>query len=403
EQDRIRKQELKKQLEELSGVKGIDINEIDPEELDSNRLRAMKLAQLEKEKNELNDRIRITAKRIDHLERAFRREELKHIPEDYEKQKQHDMEVYELQKEETLKEAQLKHKADVALKHRLSRLVPVFTEFRDGLNEKRHEEFEKRRKAAERELEAKKKQRIKEVVERRRREKAEREEEECRKAEEEERIRREEEERVAREEEQRRVMAERKAQREEERKKLDEIAAKQKQREEEAEARRAARKAGIPAGPEPTRAEPTRAEPIAERGERTAPKLNLAPRAGTGGGSWRERQAAKEAAGETAPAPVATTGAPAAAKEEPAVLPRKTGGYVPPAMRQGGAPVRSEAPPPATEKYVPRRMREGGAGAGAPPPSRPSAPPAAAASERTEESKASGGKWVPAWKRREQQ
>ncbi|KAF3399384.1 Eukaryotic translation initiation factor 3 subunit A [Talaromyces pinophilus] len=404
EQDRIRKQELKKQLEELSGVKGIDINEIDPEELDSNRLRAMKLAQLEKEKNELNDRIRVTAKRIDHLERAFRREELKHIPEDYEKQKQHDLDIYERQKEETLKEAQLKHKADVALKHRLSRLVPVFTEFRDGLNEKRHEEFEKRRKAAERELEAKKKQRIKEVLERRRREKAEREEEERRKQEEEERIRREEEERVAREEEQRRVMAERKAQREEERKKLDEIAAKQKQREEEAEARRAARKAGVTAAPEPTRA----AEPIAERGERTAPRLNLAPRTGTGGGSWRERLAAKEAAGETAPAPTpapAAAAAAAAAKEEPAALPRKTGGYVPPALRQGGAPVRSEAPPPASEKYVPRRAREGGAGTGAAPPaSRLSAPPAAAAAgERTEESKASGGKWVPAWKKREQQ
>lgn len=418
EQDRIRKQELKKQLEELSGVKGIDINEIDPEELDSNRLRAMKLAQLEKEKNELNDRIRITAKRIDHLERAFRREELKHIPEDYERQKQHDMEVYERQKEETLKEAQLKHKADVALKHRLSRLVPVFSEFRDSLNEKRHEEFEKRRKAAERELEAKKKQRIKEVMERRRREKAEREEEERRKQEEEERIRREEEERVAREEEQRRIMAERKAQREEERKyvtcvlssapdsllinhhnrKLDEIAAKQKQREEEAEARRAARKAGVPAAPEPTRAEPT-----AERSERTAPRLNLAPRTGTGGASWRERLAAKEAAGESAaPTPAAApaaAAASAAAKEEPAALPRKTGGYVPPAMRQGGAPARSEAPPPATEKYVPRMRREGGA----PPSSRPSAPPAAAASERTEEGKASGGKWVPAWKRREQQ
>lgn len=420
EQDRIRKQELKKQLEELSGVKGIDINEIDPEELDSNRLRAMKLAQLEKEKNELNDRIRITAKRIDHLERAFRREELKHIPEDYEKQKQHDMEVYELQKEETLKEAQLKHKADVALKHRLSRLVPVFTEFRDGLNEKRHEEFEKRRKAAERELEAKKKQRIKEVVERRRREKAEREEEERRRQEEEERVRREEEERVAREEEQRRVMAERKAQREEERKyviyilsnasdpllinnpyrKLDEIAAKQKQREEEAEARRAARKAGVPAAPEPTRAEP--AAERAERGERTAPRLNLAPRTGASGGSWRERLAAKEAAGETAaPAAPATPAAPAPAKEEPAAaLPRKTGGYVPPAMRQGGAPApRSAAPPAAGEKYVPRHMREGGA----PPASRPSAPPAVAASERSEESKPAGGKWVPSWKKRDQQ
>lgn len=219
EQDRIRQQELKKQLEELkTGVKGIDISELDLNELDANRLRAMKLAQLEKEKNELNDRIRTTAKRIDHLERAFRREELKHIPEDYEKQKQRDMEIYETTKAEALKEAEDKHKEAVALKHRLSRLVPQFNSFRKEVSEKRHEEFEKRRKAAERDFEAKKKQRIKEVQERRRRERAEREEEERRRKEEEERIRREEEERTAKEEERRRVLAEEKAKREEERK-----------------------------------------------------------------------------------------------------------------------------------------------------------------------------------------
>lgn len=219
EQDRIRQQELKKQLEELkTGVKGIDISELDLNELDANRLRAMKLAQLEKEKNELNDRIRTTAKRIDHLERAFRREELKHVPEDYEKQKQRDMEIYEATKAEALKEAEDKHKEAVALKHRLSRLVPQFNSFRKEVSEKRHEEFEKRRKAAERDFEAKKMQRIKEVQERRRRERAEREEEERRRKEEEERIRREEEERTAKEEERRRVLAEEKAKREEERK-----------------------------------------------------------------------------------------------------------------------------------------------------------------------------------------
>ncbi|KAF4250162.1 hypothetical protein CNMCM8812_007644 [Aspergillus fumigatus] len=242
EQERIRQQELKKQLEELkSGVKGIDISEIDLEDLDANRLRAIKLAQLEKEKNELNERIRTTAKRIDHLERAFRREELKHIPEDYEAQKKRDMELYEAIKAETLKEAEEKHKEAVALKHRLSRLVPVFSSFRKEVSEKRHEEFEKRRKAAEREFEAKKKQRIKEVQERRRRERAEREAEERRRKEEEERAKREEEERIAKEEERRRILAEEKAKREEERKRLDEIAQRQKQREEEAEARRAAR------------------------------------------------------------------------------------------------------------------------------------------------------------------
>lgn len=218
EQDRIRAEELKKQLEELkTGVKGLDISEFDTEELDANRLRAIKLAHLEKEKNELNDRVRTTAKRIDHLERAFRREEAKHVPADYEAQKKHDLELYEAQKAETLKEGKQKHAEAVALKHRLGRLVPQFSSFRKELSEKRHEEFEKRRKAAEREFEAKKKQRVKEVQERRRREKQEREEEERRRKEEEERTAREEEERVAREEERRRALAEEKAKREEER------------------------------------------------------------------------------------------------------------------------------------------------------------------------------------------
>ncbi|KAF7131452.1 hypothetical protein CNMCM5793_004677 [Aspergillus hiratsukae] len=272
EQNRIRQQELKKQLEELkSGVKGIDISEIDLEDMDANRLRAIKLAQLEKEKNELNDRIRTTAKRIDHLERAFRREELKHIPEDYEAQKKSDMELYEAMKAETLKEAEEKHKEAVAIKHRLSRLVPVFSSFRKEVSEKRHEEFEKRRKAAEREFEAKKKQRVKEVQERRRRERAEREAEERRRQEEEERAKREEEERIAKEEERRRALAEEKAKREEERKRLDEIALRQKQREEEAEARRAARKTGLA---EP----PTRAAEPERPTERTAPRLPIASR-----------------------------------------------------------------------------------------------------------------------------
>ncbi|KAJ5688643.1 hypothetical protein N7462_003035 [Penicillium macrosclerotiorum] len=372
EQDRIRQEELKKQIEELkTGVKGIDISELDVEDLDANRLRAIKLAQLEKEKNELNDRVRTTAKRIDHLERAFRREELKHIPADYEAQKKHDMELYEQQKAETLKEAKQKHSEAVALKHRLSRLVPQFTSFRKDLSEKRHEEFEKRRKAAEREFEAKKKQRIKEVQDRRRREKQEREEEERRRKEEEERMQREEEERVAREEERRRALAEEKAKREEERSKLDEIAIRQKQREDEAEARRSARRFGGPTSAEPT--------------ERTAPRLNLASR--TGGSSWRDRMAAKEATGEPAPEPSREP-----VREEPA--PRRAGGgYVPPHLR--GAASSGSAPPPRengpSDRFVPRHLRD-------PSSSTPAAPPA----DKPEESKPStGGKWVPRWKQQQ--
>ncbi|ODM24050.1 Eukaryotic translation initiation factor 3 subunit A [Aspergillus cristatus] len=368
EQERIRQQELKKQIDELkTGVKGIDLSEIDLQDLDANRLRAMKLAQLEKEKNELNGKVRTIGKRIDHLERAFRREELKHISEDYEAQKKRDLELYEAVKAETLQEAELKHKEAVALKHRLSRLVPHFSSFRKEVSEKRHEEFEKRRKGAEREFEAKKNQRIKEVRERRRRERLEREAAERQQKEEEERIAREEEERTAKEEERRRRLAEEKAKREEERKRLDETAARQRQREEEAEARRALRRTE-PAAP---------AEP--ERSER--PRLNLAPRTG-GGPSWRERQAAKEAAGgSAAPAP-----APAAEQPKEDVPPlRKTGGYVPPHLRGAAAPA---APPsngaqPERERYVPRRAEA---------PARP---------QPSDESKPSTQKWTPRWRQQQ--
>ncbi|KAF9886826.1 eukaryotic translation initiation factor 3 subunit A [Aspergillus nanangensis] len=377
EQERIRQQELKKQLEELkSGVKGIDLTDIDLEDMDANRLRAMKLAHLEKEKNELSDRVRVTAKRIDHLERAFRREEVKHIPEDYEQQKKADLEMYDAQKAEDLKEAELKHKEAVALKHRLSRLVPQFNSFRKDVSEKRHEEFERRRKAAEREFETKKNQRVKEVRERRRREKLEREEAERQRQEEEERLQREEEERVARDEERRRVMAEEKAKREEERQRLDEQAAKQKQREAEIEARLASKKSGF----EPTpRAEPT--------SERSAPRLNLAPRTG-GAPSWRERQATKDTSGDAEPA------APAVAPKEEAAPARRTGsGYVPPHLRAGAGAAPSAAPSngAAPERYVPRQARE--SSSSAQPPSRTETP----ASEGS-----TGGKWVPRWKQQGQ-
>jgi translation initiation factor 3 subunit A len=406
EQDRIRQEELKKQIEELkTGVKGIDISELDLDELDANRLRAMKLAQLEKEKNELNDRIRTTAKRIDHLERAFRREELKHISDDYEAQKKVDRELYDKQNALALQESKEKHAEAVALKHRLGRLVPHFSNFRKEVSEKRHEEFEKRRKAAEREYEAKKKQRVKEVQERRRLEKQQREEEERNRLEEEERAAREEQERIAREEERRRVMAEEKAKRDEERsfvipepkitsyygtnlaiRKMDEIAIKQRQREEEAEARLAARKGGF-----------------GDSSER--PRINIAPRTGAPPSTWRERQAAKEAGG--APAESAPT------REEPAPARKIGGGYVPPHLRAGASASSGSAPPPPapreapTERWAPREPRESAPREApterwAPRQPRESSSQSPAPSSKPEESKpAAGGKWVPKWKQQQ--
>ena len=41
------------------------------------------------------DRLQATAKRMDHLARAFRREELHHLSADYDKQREHDKRIHE--------------------------------------------------------------------------------------------------------------------------------------------------------------------------------------------------------------------------------------------------------------------------------------------------------------------
>lgn len=217
EQDRIRRENNEKELSDLV-KKGINIGDVDVKDLDSNQLRLLRISQLEKEKNDLFKNLRVTGKRIDHLERAFRKEEIKLLPRDYDAQRERDLAAYDKSKAETLRESERKHKEDVAIKHRLSRLLPVYEQFHHDLKDRRHDEFEKRRKAADREYQNAVDKRKREIRERKAREQREIEEAERRAQEEQERIAKEEEERVAREEERKRALAETKAKREAERK-----------------------------------------------------------------------------------------------------------------------------------------------------------------------------------------
>ena len=341
EQDRIRRENYENEIKDLV-AKGIKLGDVDLNDLDSNRIRLIRISQLEKEKNDLNKNLKVTSKRIDHLERAFRKEEVKLLPKDYEAQRQRDFEAYEEKKAETLKESKRKHEEDVALKHRLSRLLPTYETFTRDLRERRKDEFEKRRKQAEREYNQAVEKRKREVRERKAREQAEREAAERREREEEERIEREAAEKAAAEEEKKRQLAEAKAKRDAERRyildfaylhqrlltkiarELDEKAAIQRKREEEAEAKMAAKKSGgrIPERP----AAPSMATRT-DSNERPSgpPRLALSGNKPT----WREREAQRLASGSS-PAPPAAPPSDIATTE--AQLPRKTG-YVPPALR----------------------------------------------------------------------
>lgn len=283
ELDRVRKEELKKQIADLKiGPKAINIDLDNLENFDSNDIRAMKLAQLEREKNDASEKMRITGKRIDHLERAFRQEEAKKLPEDYAAQRERDMEAYKKAKAQTLKEAEAKHKEAVALKHRLTRIVGFYEDFRKSVQEKRHDEFEKRRRDAEKELQKQMDHRRKTFRDNKLREKREREERERQLREEEERAAQEAEEKAAADERRKEEFAQIKAQREKERQEAMEMAALQERRAEEAAKRRAEAKTPGSANI-PIRSTQTDTSDI---GERRTPL----PLAGAKTGGWREKE-----------------------------------------------------------------------------------------------------------------
>ncbi|KAM0343260.1 hypothetical protein ACHAPU_008710 [Fusarium lateritium] len=380
ERDRVRKEELKKQIAELNiGDKSLDVDLDDLDNLDSNRLRAMKLAQLEREKNDVNERLRITGKRLDHLERAFRQEEAKKLSDDYAKQVEEDRKIYDAVKAQKLKDAEVKHKESVELKHRLSRLVPQYEEFRDSLHERRRDEFEKRRRDAERELEKQITQRKKEVRDRRLREKREREQKELELQQAEEAAAREKEEQRVREDARKEELAKLKEQREKDRQETFEKAALQQRREEEALARRKAEKtqpsSGLSRAPERTDSSegrrpvfgagkwrereagresgdappPSRAPPPERSDSNDRPSTGGPPRLALSGGkpSWRDREAAKQPGGSGADA---ESSAP-----PPRFAPR---GGAPPMDRSGsgtGGDDRKQSPAPSGESQPPAR------------------------------------------------
>jgi len=185
--------------------------------MDTESLRRLQVIQLDKERGELHEKLRVTGKRIDHFERALRREEIPLLNDDYEAQLAQESRVYEHSRQQKLVLAAARHKESINLKKRLQRILPDYQDYRSTVKEKRFEEFENRQKEAHNALEAEKARRLSayrkyQEEELRKREEKLREEELER-----ERLRKEEEERMAREEAARQAEAEKTRLREEKR------------------------------------------------------------------------------------------------------------------------------------------------------------------------------------------
>lgn len=231
EADAIRVEEARKLADELKAKGALKVDVDDLEGLDTSKLREIQLQQLEKETRDLNEKLRITCKRIDYLERAYRKEELPLLKQKAIDQVISDKLFHEKARKLQLEASRAKHDRMIALKHRLQRLYPDYTIYRNMFLEKCRKEFDQQCKIANEALE-------KEKEERRIAYKLKKQEEEKQRIEEEERKRKEEEEleRIRKEKLRlKTIEEENRTRKEEELRKLNEIAEKQKQKELEVE------------------------------------------------------------------------------------------------------------------------------------------------------------------------
>lgn len=342
------------------------------ENLNTDDLMKLQVEQLEKEKKDLNQRLRIVAKRVDHIERAYRKEERPLLGQDYEEQQANDRATFESLQKSRIEGSRISHQHDVETKKRLSRMMDEYQSRRATIIAKKGDEYARRQAAAARKIEEEKAKRRKAVLQEREQERLrieeeerirrDREEEEARleagmyliesvlydstnmsfteRIAEEQRLREEEEAvlaaaEAAKREVEAKAVAMRK-QREEERAAAAEAARLQRQREEEAEKRREQRKADeraaarnpvasrVANGEAPAawrRTSPANtAASTPPRTQTATPPRSESPMfrpsvAGGGGGSaWRDREARKTASGVATTAPLRPA--------SPAVTPR---------------------------------------------------------------------------------
>jgi translation initiation factor 3 subunit A len=176
--------------------------------MDTDTLRRLQVIQLDKERGELHEKLRVTGKRIDHFERALRREEIPLLNKDYDAQLAQEFRLYDQNRQQKLVLAATRHKESINLKRRLQRVLPDYQAYRTTIAEKKSEEFQDRQNEAQNELEAEKARRRSAYHKHQEEQRREKEEKEMQEQLERERRHKEEEEAIAKEEAERKEAAE---------------------------------------------------------------------------------------------------------------------------------------------------------------------------------------------------
>lgn len=167
EHEQIKKKTVRERLEQIKktelGAKAFkDIDIEDLEELDPDFIMAKQVEQLEKEKKELQERLKNQEKKIDYFERAKRLEEIPLIKKAYEEQRVKDMELWELQEEERISNMKVEREKALEHKKRMSRMMEDKENFLSKITAARSFIYEEKLKAFEERLVEERKKRLEE-------------------------------------------------------------------------------------------------------------------------------------------------------------------------------------------------------------------------------------------------
>ncbi|KAI7897521.1 uncharacterized protein BX663DRAFT_527947 [Cokeromyces recurvatus] len=244
-QEEIQRDQAKRIAEEISTKTGLQLKPEEIEQSDVKTLLDLKVSRLQSEQKELSDRLKQISKRLDHTERAYRKEEIPLLEKDYQQQQKADKAFYEVSKKTELAAAKAKHEENMKLKSRFSRIIVDYRTFKSRIEAELQKINEAKQKAANEMIEKEKQERIALWREKKAELDRKRQEEEAERArrEQEERERAEAAERERAEREAK--LAKKKEEEAENQRKLDEIARKQAEREAEIERKLAAERAAL--------------------------------------------------------------------------------------------------------------------------------------------------------------
>lgn len=350
EMETVRIEEARKMAQSLQEKGGLKLTEEEFANMDTDKLVQLQVEQLEKEKRELAERLRIVHRRMDHMERAYRREEIPLVENDYERQKREDLEYHQLARKTLLQTSREKHEADLLTKKRLARVLNDYQHVRGVIEAKRAVEMEERKKNAKEQIEIEKQKRRVAFIKQKEADRIRMEEERMQREEEEEqeRLRAEEEDRQAEmqrieQEKQKELESAKRKEIEERQARLQEQSERQRQREREIEEKLEREKHGNkPAtstdGPDVWRSSKPVGGAVAEARNSSPAPPHIAVKAG----GWRERDLARQAAGGQAASTARPASPQTTAGRASPIINGANSNVAPPAV--ASSPTRASAP-----------------------------------------------------------